>query len=255
MTDEVRMIARPLVDWPGRLLDDADRKGTPFRATWTDTTDLLARETAMLGGREVIVQLAVKDRDVRVDGWIRADARPKHPGVTVVVPESGQGRVSFSTDRYAGGSVFVPQKERRHPDDAGMRQVPGWQANVRAIALSMQALRAADRHGIMQGRQYAGFRELPAGTPMGAGGQMTADEAARFLAEHAAVGLDGGMVAYPWGPAGKGYLPLLADPAERSRAYRLAVLRLHPDGGGDSDLFRRLVAARTLLDEHAKAAS
>lgn len=174
---------------------------------------------------------AVSERDLRVDGWLRADARPAHPGVTVVLPDSDEGRISFSTDRYRGGRRWRPSME------GGPLHMPGWQANVRAIALSMEALRATDRHGIMQGRQYAGFRELGSGTPMGPGeSAMTVEDAARFTADHSPATPDA----------------VLEGGKAREMAYRFAAKRLHPDAGGDPGLFAQLQEAKRLLDDHGR---
>jgi hypothetical protein len=63
-----------------------------------------------------------------------------HPGVEISFDSRAHGRQSFATDEY---------------DD--------WQDNVRAIALSLEALRAVERWGVSKGRQYAGFALLAAG--------------------------------------------------------------------------------------------
>lgn len=216
----MRVVFRPLADWPGKLRTDAQRTGSPFTASWTDTMELLEREARLLGAREIVLQIAIADTEIRQDGWPYARAVARHSGVTVVLPESDEGRVSFSTDRY---------HER-----APRRYLGGWQANVRAIALSMEALRAADRHGVMQGRQYAGFREIGAGPSVN--GVMTVEDAARFIAEYGAQ---------------RDWRPLIEFPTKRLATYRVAAKRLHPDAGGDQALFQRLQEAKALLDDHA----
>lgn len=219
---DVRIITRPLTNWPGQLRTDGQRKPNPFSTTDGQTRELLRREARMLGAREVVLQIAITDSEIRLDGEPYARARATHPGVTVVLPESDQGRISWSTDLYRGG---------RGPGHG--TPLDGWQVNLRAIALSMEALRAADRHGVMQGRQYAGFRELGDGVPMGAG-PMTVEQAAAFVAEHSPAAahaiLDGGRV--------------------RVMALRFAARRLHPDNGGDPAQFARLQDAREVLEQH-----
>lgn len=220
----VRLIARPLKQWPGQLRSEAERAYSPFSASWSQTTDLLDKEAYHLGAGEVVVQLAMRERDFRLDGWIRADAKPSHPGVTIVLPESDQGRISFSTDRYTHGY-------------RGGSRMDGWQANVRAIALSMEALRTADRHDVMQGAQYAGFKELGSGLAMDA--FASAEAAAEFIIalsdippEHAA-----GEVR-----------SVVENEDARAEVYRRAAKKAHPDAGGDVSIFQKLQAAKALLD-------
>lgn len=68
--------------------------------------------------------------------------------------------------------------------------------------------------------------------------KMTVEQAAAFIAEHA--GLDA--------HANQARLTLLTDGEARASLFRKAAATLHPDRGGDPDLFRRLVEARDLLD-------
>lgn len=58
-----------------------------------------------------------------------------------------------------------------------------WHHNVRAIALTLEALRAVDRYGATEtGQQYSGFKALPAGRAMPAS-HMTSDQAWVALCE------------------------------------------------------------------------
>lgn len=196
---------RPLVGWPERLT--VDRQRYRFDSTYTATKRLLLDEAAKLANNnrywaDVVVHLAIAEADLRRDGQ-RANARPEHPGVMVVVPEADSFEVH--TDRFTS-----------------------WHDTLRACALAMQALRAVDRYGVANGRQYAGFKQLAAGIPMGPA-TMTIEEAARFIAEH-------------------GLHPIIGDPDSVDRAYRLAAKRLHPDAGGDAVLFARLQDAREVLE-------
>jgi hypothetical protein len=222
----MRLVARPIDVWPGKLTPDHLRTGSPFKASWSDTVGLLEREAEKLGVRdEVVMQLAITERDCRLDGGIRADAKPTHPGV-IVSFESRHGPLRYSTDLFFGGHW-------------GARRLPGWQANVRAVALGLEALRKVDRYGIAKGgEQYVGYRALGAGTPMPTA-KMTVEEAARLLAD-AAMQTDENMTMGEW-----------HDLAERGegieKQYRRAVRRLHPDAGGDPETFRRLTEARDLL--------
>jgi len=114
---------------------------------------------------------------------------------------------------------------------------PTWQDNVRAIALGLEALRKVDRYGIVQSaEQYRGWQALPPGSPMPAA-KMTIEDAARLLADAApSLGYESGDLLDSG--AADGAIP---------RCYREAAKRLHPDVGGDPELFKRLTEARDLL--------
>lgn len=235
-----RIITRPLTSWPGQLRDDAERKPNPFTATDTQTRELLIREARHLGATEIVLQIALEESQIRLDGEPRAGAKAKHPAITVVLPDSTQGRISWSTDLYRGGARWTYR--------GGDRRLEGWQVNLRAIALSMEALRAADRHGVMQGRQYAGFRELGAGIE--APDQvMTVESAATFVVSHADLAraeADGAFALFTGQRESVGQQRAVV----LATAYRRAARRLHPDAGGGDELFARLQQAREVLERH-----
>lgn len=137
---------RPLPVWPHPPTPAEKRRSqSVFSATWSATLDLLERELRHLDADDVIVGAGLAERDIRLDGWPRADARwPSHPGV----------ELSFSRGR--GGERLV------YATDV----CAVWQHNVRSIALGLEALRAVDRYGITRrGEQYAGFRAITTGGP------------------------------------------------------------------------------------------
>lgn len=142
------------------------RKGSAFTATWNSTLELLEREIKMLGGRNVVIEVDVREGDLRIDGQLKARAKAAGPAVRVAFDSREHGPMLFQCDRYSGG----PWGNKMEP----------WQHNVRAIALTMEALRAADRHeAIDSGQQYQGFKAIGGGSsgiPMGAP-QMTRVEA------------------------------------------------------------------------------
>ncbi len=216
----VRLIARPIGDdWPGRPTAERDRQFSRFSATWSDTVELLRREVAMLDADQVVVQLALKPGQLRkIDDWVRADATPAHPGA-IVSFDSRHGPLRYATDLFTGNGNYG--------------HLPGWQANIRAIALGLEALRRVDRYGISRsGEQYRGWNELGAGTPMPAA-QMTRADAIEIL----------GMATAMLG-ARDALRDGTLDPHE---AWRAAAKFFHPDAGGDPDMFRRLTEARDLL--------
>lgn len=174
-----------------------------FKASWTDTIDLLTNEIERLGCRGVVaLRIDVQRGDIRRDGMLRANAGVGFPGVGVSF-ESRHGPLTYATDAY-----------------------DHWQANVRAIALSLQALRAVDRYGVSRsGEQYAGWRAIGSGRPSGF---ASADEAIRWL--HEVTGITDPTVS----PG-----PLL----------RRAAAIWHPDrNNGDRANWDRLDQAKQLLE-------
>jgi len=200
---------RPLV-WPPRP-DTRDRRWRPFKASWTNTLNLLDREIGMLRGSALIVAGGWKEHEIRLDGMVRADARePAHPGVEISF-DSRHGRLIYATDVCSH-----------------------WQDNVRSIALGLEALRAVERFGVaMRGQQYAGFRELPSG--IGRGVIISSLDEARLILLDAF----GGEHPEPDDPEfGGGTL---------DEMYRRAVKAAHPDTGGSDEEFLRVRAAYELL--------
>ncbi|HEY3117800.1 MAG TPA: hypothetical protein VGK54_13735, partial [Chloroflexota bacterium] len=109
---------RPISD---RTAFTGVHEGSPFSAGWSDTLDLLRREIDMLDGYNVVIEVDIPERAIRIDGGIRADARAASPAVRVAF-DSTHGPLQYATDRY------VKQSWKQ----SGMDD---WQHNVRAIAL------------------------------------------------------------------------------------------------------------------------
>lgn len=208
----MRYEIRPLGQWD-RPITDPRANGARFRADWRSTLVLLDREIEMLDGSLVVLQIDVQDGEVRRDGMLRANAKVGFPGVKVSF-DSRHGPLTYATDAY----------EQRYGSDP-----PSWQANVRAIALALEALRAVDRYGVTSsGEQYRGWTAIASKPAV-----MTREQAAEFLAHWAGLGTTLGLF--------DGY------PNAVQAAYRAAAKRVHPDIGGDPEQFRRLTAARDVL--------
>lgn len=222
MSAEVRL--RPLSGpWP--YPETKNRRTYQFRSTWADTRELLASEAEQLGARLVVVEFDVVGGEsaFRIDGGLRVNAKAgPFPGARVSM-ETRHGPLTYATDRY----------ERTW----GHQKLASWQANVRAIAMSLEALRAVDRHGVTRrGEQYAGWKQLPSAPSAPAPDDLPTAraKAARLLIEH------GGDPAQTVGM-------LLTHPEVVRRLFGHAARRHHPDAGGDAELFKRLVSARDLL--------
>lgn len=131
-------VVRPIVHWPGK--QTVNRRYSQFSAPESASWDLLKRELRQLGARNIILQIALREDQLRIDGWPKATARPAHPGL-IVSFDSKHGPLNYACDTF-----------HRFSD------------NLRGIAKGLEALRLVERYGIAKsGEQYAGYRALAAG--------------------------------------------------------------------------------------------
>jgi len=152
----MRVTFRPIQEWPEERTRSPQR--ARFDTGYEETKALLERECRHLGARDVVIQVAIAESDIRVDGtYPKANARAAHAGV-IVSFDSKHGPLRYATDTFTS-----------------------WHDNLRAIALGLEALRKVDRYGISKGgEQYRGWNALPAGAGVG-----TIDAAIALLHEHA----------------------------------------------------------------------
>jgi hypothetical protein len=157
---------------------------SPFSAPWSSTVELLAREIKHLRPRMTVLEIDMREQDFRNDGLPRADRNAQTPGVILSL-------------------LGTPHGDLRYPAHA----FHGWQDNVRALALALEALRKVDRYGVTKrGEQYAGWKALPSGS----GPSIERGQA--LIREHGSV--------------------------------RAALMATHPDRGGDAADFADVQAAR-----------
>lgn len=212
----LRYMTRPLSDrmW---LRPAGQRRRSQFTASWTSTLDLLEREIDMLRGRDVIMEIDVAESQIRNDGMVKAGSRIDCPAV-VIAFESKHGPLLYRCDVY---NAVAWQARSQEP----------WQANVRAIAMTLEALRAVERYGASEtGEQYRGYKALPSGSGEAAS-HMTKDEAVRIIGDLVGVGL--GWVLTP----------------DRDKIMRVAKAKAHPDAnGGDRKIWDLVEVACRLLE-------
>lgn len=228
----MRWVWRPIDRWPRE--QTKQREWSPFRTRmndgsyrrreigWEETSVDLERELRALNVREAVIQLALSERDIRIDGQIKLNARLQHPGVVLTFTAPDKGVLTFACDKWTS-----------------------WQANIRGITKGLEALRLLDRYGITTtGEQYTGWKELPSGIPLSeqtAPEPMSIEQAARIV-----VGWISGAHDLT-----QNARTAIEDADYRRYAYRQALKHLHPDAGGsDSDAFLRLQEAIKLLDEN-----
>ena len=142
-------------------------KASAYKSGWGHIVRMLQRELAMLGAKQVIVEMDIDEYDIRNDGWIRSNATPRTPGVRMFF-ESKHGPLTYETAAWKS-----------------------WEHNIYAIARTLAAQRAIARDGCVKGDQaYQGWKALPGGGEPVAAAEWESIEAARaFLAQVAGYGL------------------------------------------------------------------
>jgi hypothetical protein len=210
----VRYTVRPISD---RTAFTGKHEASLFTAEWPNTERILLREVEQLRGRDLVIEADVSEMDIRIDGRLRANARPSTPAIRVAF-DSKHGPLTYATDRF-------------------MR----WDDNVRAIALGLESLRRVDRYGITKrGEQYAGWKQLPAGgIALGAG--LSREQAIATIAKAAQMsrpGADLRMVS----------AMVTGEDESVAQAVRWAKARAHPDrNGGDRALWDQVEQAARIL--------
>ena len=182
------------------------------KGTYVKTLDLLEAELNRVAARNVVISVDTELSQIRNDGWLRTDARLKSPGVILTFNKPNGSTLTFPCDRFVA-----------------------WHDNLRAIALTLEALRMIDRFGVTaNNQQYRGFlKALPA--PEESEQKLTPQQAADFIASKVS-GVSAGA--------------LLSDAQLFATLVKLAKTRLHPDvAGGDGEDFRKLGEAEEALTE------
>lgn len=143
----VRIQLEPVNEWP--YPETPGRTHPPFTAQYGDTLEILDRELWHLGASTAALRIVTHNgaADMRRDGLLRATARPDHPGVGL----------EFAS-KFGPMTMFCDTYESRGT-------APSWQGNMRAIAFTLEKLRAVDRYGVggTSGKQYTGWLAIEAG--------------------------------------------------------------------------------------------
>jgi len=150
----MRATWRALATWP---YEPRPRGPSLFRTSWDGSLKKLEDEIERIAGDDVVIGIVCDPGEISFSGALKAGGRAKvrHAGAEVSFELPGRGRVIFHTDAY-----------------------PSLHANLHAIALGLEALRAVDRHGITSSaEQYAGFAQLTAGGADPRRGRQLVDEA------------------------------------------------------------------------------
>jgi len=127
---------RPIDDWPGKHRHS--REKGPFSASLKDTLTTLKRDLSALKAKNIVLQIALREGDFRLDGLPRAGAIATHPGV-ILAFDSKHGPLRLYFDAFTR-----------------------WENNLRAIAMHLEHLRLAGLYGVgTDGQQYKGWQALP----------------------------------------------------------------------------------------------
>jgi hypothetical protein len=206
----VRYEFRPLEAWTDP--ETRSRERAPWTATWQSTLDMLARELGHLGVKMAVIQVDASEADLRRDGMPRGDAVVGHPGV-IVSFESRFGPLRYAADTYRGNAKHA-----------------AWQANLRAIALTLQALRSVDRYGATKrGEQYQGWTAIEAPKPTFADWHAAAEWMRDYAINELRIPHDAG--------------------GDWNSLYRAMAKKMHPDQGHPRADWDRLDEARRMLQK------
>jgi hypothetical protein len=147
MSWRTKIQVEPLNEW---MFPKAERRVySQFSSRYEVTLHDLGRELDALGAFRhggAAIQVVTTRGNIRRDGALRASAKVEHPGVALSFI-SDHGPLTFHCDRYQVHSIA--------------REGEAWTHNLRAIAKTLEALRAVDRYGATKtGEQYTGFMAI-----------------------------------------------------------------------------------------------
>lgn len=211
---------RPVVNWPGK--ENTNPRRSQFKCGYKNTLQLLDGELdrANTVDGSWFMEMWVDPRDLRLDGQLRANVRVRKPGIIFRFSRF-TGRIMQRSD----GTRYKETQDISYPCDA----FDDWQDNLRAVALSMEALRKVERYGVFKYDDIISRLALPSAE----GSVSTKESAAAFLAQHSGVSRE----------------EILFSPTAMASAYRKAAGALHPDSGGDKEDFIKLQEARKVLTQ------
>jgi hypothetical protein len=213
-----------------------------FKASYSKTVAELRDELRRAGARNVVIQSGHFGQDIRHDGLPKASARvPRFPGVCLIFEKwKPVGKTN------AQGQPLGIYETLEFPCATYDR----WEDNLRAVMLTLEALRAVARYGVSgtgadeagkteEAKQYSGFARrkiADEGARHDGRQEMTPEAAANILAACA----EGG-----WTQAA-----LLQSRAEMEECFKVAAKKSHPDAGGTHNSFVAVSQAVTVLRQH-----
>lgn len=212
---------KPIRSWIGKENKYPDR--SRFQQTYSDTKRILLFELEKLNAvsSSVQIEMFINREDLRLDGALRASAKPYKHGV-VLSFSIITGRIKNAT-----GEFINQVKTLSYPCD----QFDDWQDNLRAIALSLEALRKVARYGVFKYEDMVSRLALPSGD----GRVSTRENAADFLSRYSDFTIE----------------EISFDLSVAKKAYLQAAKVLHPDSAdfnGNHENFIQLQKIKTILE-------
>jgi hypothetical protein len=222
--------------WPKTETPVSRQKHAPFKVGYDAMWDDLERELDMTNARSIHCEFDMDRSQFRkLDTRPFATAARRSPKVLLSFEKGDMGRLYFPCDSYST-----------------------WSGNLRAISLTLTALRSIDRYGATAGEQYKGFRRLGSGGPRPGDNGAIPEDPASVLAtwELTATPLEAAEVLVDQDPASNVHSPstkaalaatMVAMPSVAKTVALAALKATHPDTGGDPTAFHRVQAARRRL--------
>jgi len=205
----LRLQIKPINKWIGT--ETKNPGWSRFDSTYSKTLKQLEKELEHAGAIASTVQLEmfIDQKDLRLDGELRANAKPFKEGVILSFSVRKADRqlktVSYPCDTYCD-----------------------WQDNLRAITLSLEKLRAVSRYGVFDHTDMLGRLSLGA-----ASNESSFETAVEFFAEHSlftSAQIRGNVDA-------------------QKKAFRQTAAKFHPDNQetGNADKFRVAQSMKTIV--------
>lgn len=198
----------PIEKWPGgNPRPEHKRLKSPFEVKFARLLDDLERELSHLRATDIVVEAYLRREQIRNDGWPRSSERPSSPGIVLSFLKNGKEPISFPCDTYLT-----------------------WESNLRAISLTLTALRSIDRYGVTQhAEQYKGWARLPAAPQT-----MLFEDALVFLGLYSSVAI--------------------TDLESLERNFRIGASKRHPDNQATGNIhqFHLLSDAKKVIEEDFK---
>jgi hypothetical protein len=210
---------QPLSKWPYPEPESGWRKYAQFKTVYVATLNQLQVELDRIEAENRVLELDFPRGAIEQSGLPKLNQKPRSDRVRLSFVHPKIGFLEYPCDTFYG-----------------------YENNVRAIVLTLEAQRAMARYGaVKDDQQYRGWKqELP--PPESILGQVwTLDEAAELVATLA-------------NQNKKDATALLESEGFYRFCYREAAKAAHPDSGGSEASFKRLQSARDLLEEHFRTA-
>lgn len=205
----------------------ADKKG-PFAVTPEKAKRHLSIELAKIGARDAMVLMLVPRGSIRNDGELYANAKVHDPLILLRFRHPKQGQIQMPC-----------------------RMFQKWIDNLRAIGLTMERLRLAEKYDCLpNSEQYAGLKGLPPGgggmstTAHAMPAAMTREQVAQEFVRmaEAVVGV------IPFYDRNGLFADLVAgNPSTIADIWKSALHGIHPDQGGTDNAFAKFSRLRDRL--------